>query len=176
MRDMLRGHGRLGQLEGSSLREHFLRAAASRVAERLGSIVWTPSSLNSLSQSPLGGQSTFAVISTGEKPAELIHLRGLFGKRVRTRTNSEWLPRQQLWRWRRSWCTAMARRPSAPGRAQLLSIRCFSSGSAVRSCRREVILSFMKTLRRCHSTVFALMNNRAPISGFESPSRASRAT
>jgi hypothetical protein len=33
----------------------------------------------------------------------------------------------------------------------------------------------VNTLRRCHSTVRALMNNCAPISGFEKPSRASRA-
>ncbi len=35
--------------------------------------------------------------------------------------------------------------------------------------------SLVNTLRRCHSTVRGLRNSRAPISGFDSPSRASRA-
>ena len=48
-------------------------------------------------------------------------------------------------------------------------------GSAAASCRRELISSFVKTLRRCHSTVRALMNSCAPISGFDRPSRARRA-
>ena len=41
---------------------------------------------------------------------------------------------------------------------------------------RELIPSFVNTLRRCYSTVRGLMNSWAPISGFVSPSRASRAT
>ena len=39
------------------------------------------------------------------------------------------------------------------------------------SCRRELMPSLVNTLRRCHSTVRRLRNSRAPISGFESPSR-----
>ena len=50
-----------------------------------------------------------------------------------------------------------------------------SSWSAVRSCLRELMPSFAKTLRRCHSTVRALMNSWAPISGFDRPSLARRA-
>ena len=45
--------------------------------------------------------------------------------------------------------------------------------SAPASSRREWIPSFANTLRRCHSTVRGLRKSRAPISGFESPSRAS---
>jgi hypothetical protein len=44
--------------------------------------------------------------------------------------------------------------------------------SAPASSLRERIPSFRKTLPRCHSTVRALRNSCAPISGFESPSRA----
>ena len=40
---------------------------------------------------------------------------------------------------------------------------------------RELIPSLVNTLRRCYSTVRGLMNSWAPISGFVSPSRASRA-
>ena len=40
---------------------------------------------------------------------------------------------------------------------------------------REVMPSLAKTLRRCHSTVRALMNSSAAISGLVRPSRASRA-
>jgi hypothetical protein len=36
---------------------------------------------------------------------------------------------------------------------------------------REAIPRFVKTLRRCHSTVRGLRNSFAPISGFEWPSR-----
>ena len=43
------------------------------------------------------------------------------------------------------------------------------------SSRREWIPSLLNTLRRCHSTVRGLRNSRAPISGFDSPSRASPA-
>ena len=49
------------------------------------------------------------------------------------------------------------------------------SGRAVRSCLRELMPSLVNTLRRCHSTVRALRNSCAPISGFDRPSRASRA-
>ena len=44
-----------------------------------------------------------------------------------------------------------------------------------RSSRRERIPSLANTLRRCHSTVRGLRNSCAPISGFDNPSRASRA-
>ena len=47
------------------------------------------------------------------------------------------------------------------------------SGSARWSCRRELISSLVKTLPRWYWTVRALMNNRAPISGFDKPARAS---
>ena len=50
-----------------------------------------------------------------------------------------------------------------------------ASGRAARSSRRELISSFANTLRRCHSTVRGLRNSCAAISGFVSPSRASRA-
>ena len=49
------------------------------------------------------------------------------------------------------------------------------SGRALRSSRREVIPSFGYTLRRCHSTVRALMKSSAPISGLVEPSAAIRA-
>ena len=45
----------------------------------------------------------------------------------------------------------------------------------VRSCFRDWMPSFVKTLRRCHSTVWGLMNSWAPISGLVSPSPASLA-
>ena len=41
---------------------------------------------------------------------------------------------------------------------------------------REVMLSLVKTLLRWYWTVRALMNRRLPISGFDSPLRASVAT
>ena len=49
------------------------------------------------------------------------------------------------------------------------------SGSTFASSLRERMSSFANTLRRCHSTVRALRNRRAPISGFVRPSPASRA-
>jgi len=39
---------------------------------------------------------------------------------------------------------------------------------------RELIASLVKTFRRCHSTVLALMNSSAPISGFVRPSVPSK--
>src|SRR5689334_24706523 len=45
----------------------------------------------------------------------------------------------------------------------------------LRSCLREVTPSFTKTFRRCHSTVWVLMNSCAPISWFVKPSAASLA-
>lgn len=45
-----------------------------------------------------------------------------------------------------------------------------------RSCRRELMFNFEKTLLRCHSTVRGLMNRRTAISTLERPSPASRAT
>jgi shikimate dehydrogenase len=50
-----------------------------------------------------------------------------------------------------------------------------ASGSAPRSCRRELMPSLANTLRRCHSTVRGLRNSWVLISEFDSPSRASRA-
>ncbi|SNY24881.1 BON domain-containing protein [Paractinoplanes atraurantiacus] len=47
--------------------------------------------------------------------------------------------------------------------------------TASRSCRREVTPSFPKTLRKCHSTVRGLRNNRAATSGLVKPSATSRA-
>ena len=48
-------------------------------------------------------------------------------------------------------------------------------GSTRSSWLRELMSSLVNTLRRWYSTVRGLMNSRAPISGFERPSRASRA-
>ncbi len=45
-----------------------------------------------------------------------------------------------------------------------------------RSCRRELMPSLEKTLRRWYSEVRGLMNSRAPTSGFVRPSAASRMT
>ncbi len=45
-------------------------------------------------------------------------------------------------------------------------------GSVRASSWREWMLSLVNTLRRCHSTVRGLRKSRAPISGFDSPSRA----
>ena len=50
-----------------------------------------------------------------------------------------------------------------------------SLGKTRSSWLREVMSSLMKTLGKWYLTVRGLMNSRAPISGFESPSRASRA-
>ena len=49
------------------------------------------------------------------------------------------------------------------------------AGRTRSSWLRELMSSLMKTLRRWYWTVRGLMNSRVPISGFESPSRASRA-
>ena len=51
-----------------------------------------------------------------------------------------------------------------------------SSGSAPRSAKRELMPSFRKILRMCHSTVRGLRNSRAPIAGFDNPLLASVAT
>src|SRR4051812_50191769 len=50
-----------------------------------------------------------------------------------------------------------------------------SSNWMARISRREEMLSFENTLRRCHSTVWRLRNSWAPISGFVSPLPAGRA-
>ena len=50
-----------------------------------------------------------------------------------------------------------------------------SPGMASPSWMREVMPSLAKTFPRWYWTVRALMNSRAPISGFGSPSQASRA-
>ena len=50
-----------------------------------------------------------------------------------------------------------------------------SAARAPRSSLRELMSSFVNTLPRWHSTVRGLMNSWAPISGFVSPSPASRA-
>ena len=50
-----------------------------------------------------------------------------------------------------------------------------SPGRTRSSWLRELMSSLVKTLRRWYWTVRGLMNSRVPISGFESPSRASRA-
>jgi hypothetical protein len=47
--------------------------------------------------------------------------------------------------------------------------------SASANCLREVIDSFAKILRRCHSTVRGLRNSRAPTSGFDNPPRTNSA-
>jgi MFS family permease len=60
----------------------------------------------------------------------------------------------------------MARKQSAGHQA---------GGSTRLSSLRELMPSFSNTLCRCHSTVRGLMNSRAPISGFDSRSQASRA-
>ena len=52
---------------------------------------------------------------------------------------------------------------------QVLPTGGLCQGKAVRSSRREPILSFVNTLPRCHSTVMALMKSCAAISGFEEP-------
>ena len=74
----------------------------------------------------------------------------------------------------RLWGSASSSRPpitelrSGPARTRSWAVRS-------RSSRRERIPSLANTLRRCHSTVRGLRKSRAPISGFDSPSRASRA-
>src|ERR1700754_4254429 len=50
-----------------------------------------------------------------------------------------------------------------------------SAGRTRSSSLRELMPSLVKTLRRWYLTVRGLMNSRVPISGFDSPSRASRA-
>ena len=69
-------------------------------------------------------------------------------------------------------------RASADGRMRLVKrgrVVSGSPGSTRSSWLRELMSSLVKTLRRWYSTVRGLMNSRAPISGFDSPSRASRA-
>jgi hypothetical protein len=58
----------------------------------------------------------------------------------------------------------------SPG-AQVRTISASETPSALASCRRDRIPSLENTWCRCHSTVRGLKNRRAPISGFESPSR-----
>jgi hypothetical protein len=60
-------------------------------------------------------------------------------------------------------------------RAQAETTSNSEAGSARASCRRDWIPSLVNTWCRCHSTVRALRKRQAPISAFESPSRASSA-
>jgi hypothetical protein len=81
------------------------------------------------------------------------------------------------------WVAGAARRQGAHGSRGRRRARAVYAGVASRSrvgravwrLIREVIPSLANTLRRCHSTVRGLRNRRAPISGLDSPSRASRA-
>jgi len=50
-----------------------------------------------------------------------------------------------------------------------------SAGRTRSSWFRELMPNLVKTMRKWYWTVRALMNNRVPISGFDRPSRASRA-
>src|SRR3954453_5950359 len=70
-------------------------------------------------------------------------------------------------------------RPAPPDRArdgQGVGAEIGSPGSTRSSWLRELMPSFVKTLPRWYSTVRGLMKSRAPISGLERLSRASRAT
>ena len=73
---------------------------------------------------------------------------------------------------------AQRRQPPGCGKTSLHQAEIISElvlGSAFASSRRERIPSLVNTWRRCHSTVRGLRKSRAPISGFDSPSRASSA-
>ena len=71
------------------------------------------------------------------------------------------------------------RNTTGPWRCSVLSGQAtgssLTSERATSSWLRELMPSLAKTLRRWYWTVRALMNSRAPISGFDRPSRASRA-
>ena len=70
------------------------------------------------------------------------------------------------------------RRAACRWSAELQLERPVAAGSLARarsSWLRELMASLVKTLPRWYWTVRALMDNRAPISGFDSPTRASRA-
>ena len=70
--------------------------------------------------------------------------------------------------------TAFARTESARG-VLARSRALVSEDETAERLYREAMPSLVNTLRRCHSTVRGLRKIRAPISGFDSPSRASRA-
>jgi len=63
---------------------------------------------------------------------------------------------------------------SEPRRQSRLAMAA-NPGNALCSPLREVMPSFVNTLRKCHSTVRGLRNSCAPISGLVRPSRARRA-
>ena len=77
----------------------------------------------------------------------------------------------------RSVLACPARRPGRrlAGAASAAGTVVGSLGRTRSSSLRELMSSLVKTLRRWYLTVRGLMNSRVPISGFESPSRASRA-
>ena len=77
----------------------------------------------------------------------------------------------------RQWTVRVASRGRAgrPGRAGLVRRAVAGSPGRTRSSwLRELMPSLVKTLPRWYWTVRALMNSRAPISGLDRPSRASR--
>ena len=62
-----------------------------------------------------------------------------------------------------------------PGTRPVLPASYAACASAACRSRRELMPSFVKILRRCHSTVRPDRNSWAPISGLVRPSRARRA-